>query len=386
MEIISYVNQSTFRSLTKTEYTPLSLNELLHKQRKFRNSLDLNLDFELVFDSLNKNAKIFAECFSKLKWCILTVILACIGACLISFGSLVVKSIPKTASFSSAMEIESELIANAMNSLVLDNQEIDYLEDGTLFISDEIKNFTEPVTYSDYTVKSGESISSISKKFALSNISTLISVNNISNARALRSGQKIIIPSIDGIVHTVKKGDTLDKIATANKVTIESLLDVNDISTEILTVGQRIFIPGVALDKDTLKQSLGELFIKPIAIKYRISSAYGYRPDPFTGVRSFHTGLDMAVPQGTSIRSAMDGKVIDAGWNNVYGNYIIINHSNGYQTLYAHMTKYVVKLGQTVNQGTQIGFVGSTGYSTGPHLHFAVYKNGKHIDPATVLK
>ena len=75
-----------------------------------------------------------------------------------------------------------------------------------------------------------------------------------------------------------------------------------------------------------------------------------------------------------------------AGWNNVYGNYVIISHGNGYQTLYAHMQNYTVKAGQTVNQGERIGYVGSTGYSTGPHLHFTVYKNGKLIDPSTVLK
>ena len=83
----------------------------------------------------------------------------------------------------------------------------------------------------------------------------------------------------------------------------------------------------------------------------------------------------------------MSGKIIAVGFTNVYGNYVIIDYENGYQTLYAHMYKPCpLKKGQRVNQGTQIGQVGNTGYSTGPHLHFTVYKNGKLIDPLTVLK
>ena len=95
----------------------------------------------------------------------------------------------------------------------------------------------------------------------------------------------------------------------------------------------------------------------------------------------------MAVPQGTPIKAAMGGKIAAVGFTNVYGYYVIINHENGYQTLYAHMLrKSPVNVGQRVSQGEQIGLVGSTGYSTGPHLHFTVYKNGKLIDPLSVLK
>ena len=94
----------------------------------------------------------------------------------------------------------------------------------------------------------------------------------------------------------------------------------------------------------------------------------------------------MAIATGTPILATMDGKIATAGWNNVYGNYVIITHDNGYQTLYAHMQKYIVATGQKVTQGATIGYVGSTGYSTGPHLHFSVYKNSKTIDPMTVLK
>ena len=247
-------------------------------------------------------------------------------------------------------------------------------------------NLSQPVEYQTYKVKSGDTISGIAKKFGLSNISTLISVNDIGNVRQLGAGQKLKIPSMDGIIYTVKNGDTLDKIATDNKIKLEILLDVNELTSETLTVGQQLFLPGVGLDQKTLQSRMGELFILPISASFRWSSPYGWRADPFTGVQSFHTGTDMACPEGTPILAAMSGKIADVGSNRTYGNYIIINHGNGYQTLYAHMSKTIAKKGQWVSQGTKIGLVGSTGYSTGPHLHFMVYKNGNRIDPMTVLK
>ena len=82
----------------------------------------------------------------------------------------------------------------------------------------------------------------------------------------------------------------------------------------------------------------------------------------------------------------MSGKVVTVGYTNIFGNYVIIKHYNGYQTMYAHLSKALAKTGTTVEQGEKIGLVGSTGYSTGPHLHFMVFKNGSHIDPMTVLK
>ena len=136
----------------------------------------------------------------------------------------------------------------------------------------------------------------------------------------------------------------------------------------------------------TLKNALGELFILPIAASFRWTSPYGWREDPIAKVRSFHTGVDMACPKGTPIPASQSGRVVTVGLNRVYGNYIIIDHGNGYKTLYAHMSKTIAKKGAWVNQGAKIGLVGTTGYSTGPHLHFTVYKNNERINPMTVLK
>ena len=94
----------------------------------------------------------------------------------------------------------------------------------------------------------------------------------------------------------------------------------------------------------------------------------------------------MAAPLKTQVKASADGKVSVCSYSPVYGNYVIITHDNGYQTLYAHLYAATVKKGQVVTQGTKIGLLGNTGYSTGPHLHFSVYKNGKLINPFEVLK
>lgn len=246
--------------------------------------------------------------------------------------------------------------------------------------------YKDSISYSTYTVKSGDSISSISLKFGLSNISTLIAVNGISNVRYLRSGQKLRIPSMDGMIHTVSDGETVEGLSVKYHAAVEDILDVNDLDSYTLTAGQELFIPGAKLDSTALQRAMGEVFAWPIKAKFRISSMFGSRKDPFTGADSYHTGVDLACPTGTPVKAAMSGTVVRAGWSNVFGNYIIVKHLDGYQTLYGHLSKIEVSKNAFVNQGDEIGLVGSTGYSTGPHLHFTVYKNGKLVNPMNLLK
>ena len=287
--------------------------------------------------------------------------------------------------------VEIEILDKAMNDFALESgREID--ENGNVLNADgssavvPAADFRQKVTFSEYKVRSGDTISGISRKFGLSNISTLIAVNGISNVRQLKSGQNLKIPSADGLVHSVKLGDSLSSLSVKYGVTVEDLLDVNDLESQVLTAGQTLFIPGARLSSETLRMAMGELFTWPLKGSWRLTSNYGRRADPFTGVTSFHTGIDMAMPSGTPVYSSMSGKIESVGYTNIFGNYVIIKHVNGYQTLYAHLTKSLVKSGQNVAQGAKIGLVGSTGYSTGPHLHFTVFKNGKLVDPMTVLK
>jgi murein DD-endopeptidase MepM/ murein hydrolase activator NlpD len=116
-----------------------------------------------------------------------------------------------------------------------------------------------------------------------------------------------------------------------------------------------------------------------------ITSPFGWRPNPFGGAPEFHQGLDIAAPTGTTVTAAAGGTVIMAQWYGGYGNYILIDHGGGYSTGYGHLSAIYVATGQTVQRGQAIGAVGSTGQSTGPHLHFEVRIAGKPVDPAPRL-
>lgn len=113
-----------------------------------------------------------------------------------------------------------------------------------------------------------------------------------------------------------------------------------------------------------------------------ITSRYGYRDHPIINDASFHTGIDIAAKSGSTITSFADGKVIEAGRNSTYGNYLLIEHSDGIRSFYGHNSKLNVKKGQSVKLGQKVAEVGSTGMSTGPHLHFEVRKNNKRLDPS----
>jgi murein DD-endopeptidase MepM/ murein hydrolase activator NlpD len=124
--------------------------------------------------------------------------------------------------------------------------------------------------------------------------------------------------------------------------------------------------------------------IQPVSNKdlSRIASGFGYRIDPIYKTVKFHAGLDFTAPQGTPIYATADGVVKVAGFSDGgYGNHVVINHGYGYETLYGHMYRVKVKVGQSVKRGDLIGYVGSTGKSTGPHCHYEVHKNGQKLDP-----
>ncbi|MDR1317599.1 MAG: M23 family metallopeptidase [Spirochaetales bacterium] len=232
-------------------------------------------------------------------------------------------------------------------------------------------------------IESGETISSIAGKAGLS-LDTLISFNHIQDVRKVPVGAQLKLPDRNGILYTVKRGDSLFSIAKAYSITTGAIADVNNLESSTIHAGQELFIPGARMHQFDLKKILGELFIRPTA--GRLTSSFGMRPDPFTGVRRFHNGIDLAAPEGTSIFAAMAGKVVKVGVHAAYGRYIIVSHAGGYQSWYAHLRKPLVEQGRSVSQGQLIGEMGNTGYSTGPHLHFSIFKDGKAVDPIKFLQ
>jgi murein DD-endopeptidase MepM/ murein hydrolase activator NlpD len=249
----------------------------------------------------------------------------------------------------------------------------------------EPEEFSKPqmLLYSAYVVKSGDTISDLARGFGL-NQDTLISYNEIKQSRLLQIGRILKIPNQDGLLYTIKTGDTLAAIAEKYQIDAGTIQTVNELLSEHITVGAGLFIPGARLDWVDLQEINGDLFSWPV-YGY-LTSLYGYRASPFTGVRQFHSGLDIGAPMGTPIRAAMGGRVSSVGYNESYGNFVVITHHAGYRTLYGHMSVVRTKAGSYVGIGERIGDVGSTGRSTGPHLHFTVYKNGVTVNPRTLLK
>lgn len=129
------------------------------------------------------------------------------------------------------------------------------------------------------------------------------------------------------------------------------------------------------------KPKPSESFLYPLPSGAVLTSAYGYRVHPITGNYSLHNGVDLAIDAGTPIYAAKSGYVSEATYSYVYGYYVTINHMDGFSTLYGHMTNYIVSSGQYVNRGDVIGYVGTTGWSTGNHLHFTIYYNGSTVNP-----
>jgi len=261
-------------------------------------------------------------------------------------------------------------------------EEKENVEEGT---HERIKNEAFPsLYYRAYQVQEGEMVGGIAARFDVSQ-DAIISLNKIKNTRTLQIGQLLKIPSIDGILYTVKDRDTISGIAKTYKIDEADILSVNKLKDDVLQKGYVLFLPNAKLDWMTIQEINGDLFVCPIHGRYRISSRYGWRSDPFTKNRSFHNGLDMATYRGAPVFAALAGVVVSTGYSTVYGNHVIIRHHSGYKTLYGHLNSIFTSANRYVTTATQIGTVGSTGRSTGPHLHFTVYKNGATINPFSVL-
>ena len=246
---------------------------------------------------------------------------------------------------------------------------------------------SDEITYTVYRVKQGDMIGILAESFGITQ-DTIISVNNIKQSRLLQIGQYLRIPNMAGIIYSVKTdGETIQSIADFYKVSAERCAAVNSMQTDTkLSAGTSLFVPNAEMDWVTRQEINGDLFIKPLRNKFWFSSYFGWRDSPFTGERSYHNGIDMATAAGTNIYAALYGKVTTAGWSDTYGNYVIVTHHSGYKTLYGHMSSISVKAGQVVTTNTVLGKVGSTGKSTGPHLHFTVYKNDRAVNPANLWK
>lgn len=243
-----------------------------------------------------------------------------------------------------------------------------------------------------YTVVSGDTLSGIAEKFDIST-NTIRWANNLSPKSTIRVGQKLDILPVSGVQYTVKKGDTISGIAAKFDVSQTAILDFNDLdSSDKIVPGLEIIIPDgepIPAPKPvvkSVKRATSSAETKATSVNTETtttntSNSGSYYIVPAPGSRlsqGLHDGsaVDMALPIGSVIRAAASGVVTlvkDSNkWNGGYGYYLKIKHDNGTETLYAHLSRIDVEVGDEVEQGQAIALSGNTGRSTGPHLHFEV--------------
>lgn len=254
---------------------------------------------------------------------------------------------------------------------------------------DSLKKMAEEIKY---VVKKGDTLYDIANKFD----TTVIDIKKSNNIAGdiIRPGDTLFIPNTGrgggdedriyaNIIHEVQRGDALYSIAKKYGVDVQTIKDTNNLNSNNIVIGQNLVIPFQDRDINGKFSLRKGAFIWPL--QGSISSYFGWRSDPVNGSNDYHQGLDISVPIGTEIRAASSGKVVKSGWMSGFGKTIVIDHGEGIETLYAHNSSILVSTGQNVSTGQIIARAGSTGKSTGSHLHFGVLDNDEPVDPMQYL-
>lgn len=235
-----------------------------------------------------------------------------------------------------------------------------------------------------HEVRPGESIWRLAKKYNVS-VTTIVNANKIKEKTVIQPGDSLRIPDRTGVFHKTVKKESLAELARRYKISPEAVKRANGIAGNLLPPGKEVFLPG-AKPLPEIHYVKQKVFAWPIRAKNRLTSGFGWRVHPISGSRAFHTGIDIGAARGTPILAAADGVVVFSGDGGSYGNMVILRHKNGLYTVYGHASKLIAKKGKYVKRGQKIALVGSTGASTGPHLHFEVKSTERHVNPVIALK
>ena len=231
-------------------------------------------------------------------------------------------------------------------------------------------------TVNTYVVAHGDTLSGIARVYGI-DVASLLEANPETDER-IQPGDTLSVPLPDSVIHTVEAGDTLWDMAQQYNVPVELIMKANNLRDDTIYVGERLIVSAVRhRDVHTASRSMPVRFIWPTTGEN--SSLYGHRWG------RLHAGIDIANDIGTSVAAARAGRVVFAGWQSGYGYMVIIDHGGHWSTLYGHLDDYTVTVGQHVPTGYQIGYMGETGNSTGPHLHFEMRLYGKPVNPLYYL-
>jgi murein DD-endopeptidase MepM/ murein hydrolase activator NlpD len=240
----------------------------------------------------------------------------------------------------------------------------------------------EYLTIYQYTLRDGEDIFFLAARCNVP-YSSLASLNRLNNPLSLETGKPILLPSCPGIYIPDNINSDLEKLTGAAR-----LLSQESVKIKVNIAGKTEtfnFFPGADYSPSERAFFLNSGFRFPLRF-FRVTSDFGLRTNPVTGNVGMHQGLDLAAPEGTEVYAAADGIVTHTGFDPVYGNYIIITHSERWTSLYGHLQIIETVLRSNVKSGSLIGRVGSTGQSTGPHLHFELRQDGRPLNPADRLR
>ena len=250
-----------------------------------------------------------------------------------------------------------------------------------------------------YTVEPGDVLGKIAEKFGIST-NTILWANNLNWNSVIRPGQSLTILPTSGINHEVKSGDTISSIAQKYQSETTKIVEANKLaSAGDIKIGDLVFIPGGIMPTKVVSSYQPQT--NPVAINPTTPSQIAPAENVDTDTKLLwpvisqritqyyhwgHSGLDIGDKSGNPIYAAEAGKIERSGWANGYGYHVIINHGNGIQTLYGHASKLLVEAGDSVARGETIALIGSTGWSTGPHLHMEVRVNGVRQNPLNYIK
>ena len=245
-----------------------------------------------------------------------------------------------------------------------------------------------------YVIEGGDTLSGIGNKFKIS-VDALRYVNNLSDTSYLKVGQTITIPPVAGLIHKVEKGDTLQSIAGKYEVPAQAVADFNYIlDTSKLAVGTELVIPGAKVPAPVIIPVIpAQIAVGPV-VDPGANKDWCQWPTTVRIITQYfswyHNGLDIATPIGGGmppLYACAGGTVARAGWDPWgLGLHVRITHPNGYETIYGHMSRIDVKYRQSVGKGATIGLMGSTGRSTGPHVHFIVKYKGVPQNPLDYIR